>query len=70
MRVGDWKAVRQRLAAKPQKIKTELYNLRDDPAERADIAAGHPHIVKQLETLMREQHTMSDLFPLPGIDAP
>ena len=68
VRVGDWKAVRQRLNAKVASVQTELYNLKDDPSENADLAAKNPDVLKRLERVMREQHERSALFPLPGID--
>jgi hypothetical protein len=35
----------------------ELYNLKSDPAEQADISAFYPEIVKQMEAIMIEEHT-------------
>jgi arylsulfatase A len=70
VRVGDWKAVRQRLNAKETKIKTELYNLKDDPVEASDVSEKHPQVLSHLEHVMQQQHARSDLFPLPGIDRP
>ena len=64
---GDWKAVRQNLAKKA--VKTELYDLKADPAESTDVAAKHPDVVKRLEAILKAQHTPSADFPLPGIDA-
>jgi arylsulfatase A len=63
---GDWKAVRQNLAKRV--VKTELYNLKNDPSESTDVAAKHPDVVKRLEAVMKEQHTPVADFPLPGID--
>jgi arylsulfatase len=73
-RIGDWKGVRQNL--KPTKkqgggkpdLTIELYNLKDDPAEAKNVAANHPDIVKKIEMLMREQHTISKDFPMPALD--
>ncbi len=70
-RMKNWKAVRQQMGPakrKRQPIKTELYDLGSDPNETTDVAAQHPDIVRQLETLMQQQHIPSKLFPLPGID--
>jgi arylsulfatase len=63
---GDWKAVRQGLAKGI--VKTELYNLAADPNEKDDVAAKNPEIVAKLEKRMKEQHTPSEVFPLPSID--
>jgi arylsulfatase A-like enzyme len=73
IRVGDWKAVRQNLAprgAGPPRpdLRTQLYQLRNDPAEARDVAAEHPRRVARLEQLMRRQHRVSRLFPLPALD--
>jgi arylsulfatase A len=66
VRVGDWKAVRQKLGQKV--VKTELYNLKDDPNETSNIAARHPEQLKKMEQVMAEQHTPSKEFPLQAID--
>ncbi len=70
VRVGDYKAVRQRLAQlKPgETIKTELYDLASDPDESRDVAEEHPDMVARLEAVMKEQHVPNPVFPLPGID--
>ncbi|MFA5192674.1 MAG: arylsulfatase [Verrucomicrobiia bacterium] len=75
LRVGDWKIVRQNLMPRGRGKKAratpsiELYNLKDDIAETKDVAAQHPDIVAKLETIMREQHTPSSVFPFPALDA-
>jgi arylsulfatase len=73
VRVGDWKAVRQKLNPGPRqttvpKIKTELYNLAKDPAEATDVAAEQLEIVARLEKIMKEQHQKSGLFPIRALD--
>lgn len=74
VRVGDWKAVRQRLrpaAAKksPEGAgRIELYDLRGDPSEERDVAADHPELVRKLAAIMREQHVASPEFPIPALD--
>ncbi len=75
VRMGDWKGVRHPLNPKGRnapaaKFKVELYNIKSDARERIDVARSHPDIVARIETLMREQHTASDLFPFPALDAP
>jgi len=71
-RIGDWKGIRTNLAPKagekPSPPRTELYDLKEDPSERRDVAADHPEIVARIERLMAEQHAPSRLFPLPRID--
>ena len=68
VRVGDWKAVRQKLGR--GQLKTELYNIAKDIGESKDVATDHPDIVRKLEQLMAEQHVPSKLFPLKVLDQP
>ena len=68
VRVGDWKAVRQKLGR--GQLKTELYNIAQDIGESKDVATDHPDIVRKLEQLMAEQHVPSKLFPLKVLDQP
>jgi len=67
VRVGDWKAVRQRLRRKGP-IKTELYNLAEDPSEQHNVAEQHAEIVARLEKIMQQEHTPSEVFPIPALD--
>lgn len=52
VRNGKWKAVRMPMHNGP----TELYDLDADLGEETNIAAAHPEIVKQLESMMKEAH--------------
>lgn len=63
---GEWKAVRQALGKGV--VKTELYNLAKDEAEKDDVSAKHPDVVARLERLLKEQHTPNPDFPLQAID--
>jgi arylsulfatase A-like enzyme len=73
-RVGDWKAVRQKLnprpAAKLEPGPIELYNLDDDPQEATDVAGAHPDVIARLAKLLTEQHVRSELFPIRALDEP
>ena len=60
LRMGDWKGYRL-----GTKAPLELYDLKADPAEKQDIAAAHPEIVKKIEAIMLAEHT-----PSPHYDAP
>lgn len=64
--VGDWKAVRMQLGKGV--IKTELYDLKSDPNETANVAERHVEVLQKLEALMMKAHTPSKIFPLPSID--
>ena len=72
VRVGDWKAVRQRLNPPLRQtvptIRTELYDLAHDPGETKDLASERPEILAKLETILREQHAASKEFPLRALD--
>ena len=60
VRMGDWKGYRL-----GTKAPLELYDLKSDPAEKQNIAAAHPDIVKRIEAIMSAEHT-----PSPYYDAP
>jgi len=58
-RMGDWKAVRLRKDAP-----IELYNLRTDPAERHDVAAANPAVVKKLDAYLASARTDNPQWPI------
>jgi arylsulfatase A-like enzyme len=60
VRWGDWKGYRLGLEAP-----LELYNLKADPTEKTDVAAGNGDIVKKIEAIMAREHV-----PSPNYDAP
>ncbi len=68
VRVENWKAVRQNLGKGV--LKTELYDLETDEAEKSDVAKQHPDVVALLERIMSNQHQPSANFPLQTIDRP
>jgi arylsulfatase len=82
VRRGDWKALRQNMLGKKNKdsknkdpknkdpLRIELYNLKEDLAEKRDLAAEHPDIVAQMRDIMRTAHQPSKLFPLGPVDGP
>jgi arylsulfatase A len=59
VRMGNWKAVRHGVAEP-----IELYDLATDIGERHDIAHDNQEIVAQIESIMRNARTPSELFPL------
>ncbi len=59
VRMGDWKAVRQRIRTQVDSP-VELYNLIDDPSEMHDVAADHPDIVAATRAIM-DARTWSDV---------
>ncbi len=59
VRMGNWKAVRPDLD-KP----LELYDLKTDRAEKRDVAAENPQIVKQIQAILKAGRTDSELWPV------
>lgn len=62
VRMNNWKAVKLNVDRIPQGA-IELYDLSTDIGETTDIAFQHPDIVSKMETLMKEAHTPSEIFP-------
>jgi arylsulfatase len=67
VRIGNWKGVRQNLAKNPAAA-IELYDLAADRAEKNDVAAAHPDIVKKIAELMKSSRRPSKAFPFPALD--
>ena len=63
VRMGDWKLVRYNISI-PEKITTELYNLKTDLGEETNVADKNPKIVKQMLGIMQKSRTPSDIFTL------
>lgn len=61
VRLGRWKGVRIPMLTGP----VELYDLRNDPDERHNVAAAHPAIVEQIRADMEQAHVPSPLWK-PG----
>jgi arylsulfatase A-like enzyme len=59
VRMGDWKAVRNKLGAP-----LELYDLAKDVAEKTDVADQHRDVVNRIETYLKTARTDSELWPL------
>ena len=57
---GRWKGIRLKRRDAP----IQLYDLHTDPAEKANVAATHPVIVKQIELLFESERTDSPLWPI------
>jgi arylsulfatase A len=60
---GEWKGIRQKVNTDANSP-IELYNLKKDPAESNNVAAGFPAIVKKIETMMKEAHMANTDWPL------
>ena len=59
MRMGDWKAIR----LKPDE-RLELYDLKSDAGEKADVADQNPEVVKKIEELLKTARTESERWPI------
>ena len=53
VRVGSWKGIKRNLRENPD-ARLELYNLRDDPGEKNDVAAKNPKIAARVEKITVE----------------
>jgi arylsulfatase A-like enzyme len=60
VRKGDWKAVRYNVLKGEEP--TQLYNLAEDIGEENNLAPQYPELVKELEKVMKNSHTESDVF--------
>jgi len=63
VRWGKWKGVRLNVHASPDAA-LELYDLSQDVAEKNNVAAQHPDVVKKIISLMREAHVTDMNWPL------
>jgi arylsulfatase A-like enzyme len=65
VRMGDWKGYRL-----GTKAPLELYDLNADPAEKQNIAAAHPDIVRKIEAIMKAEHSPSPYYDAPEQGSP
>ncbi|MFH4967731.1 arylsulfatase [Gaetbulibacter sp. M240] len=62
VRKGKWKAVKLN-CFNPSKTKIELYDLSSDLGEEHNVADEYPEIVKELSTIMENEHEENAEFP-------
>jgi arylsulfatase A-like enzyme len=62
IRMGEWKG--NRLGVKKNRdAPIELFNLKNDPGETENIAGQNPGIVEMIDSLIRNAHEPSEVFP-------
>ena len=54
LRMGDWKGLKRKMLKNPDAA-LQLYNLKDDPNEKNDVARKHPEIVAEIEKLILQE---------------
>ncbi|MEL6925202.1 MAG: arylsulfatase, partial [Bacteroidota bacterium] len=59
VRMGNWKGIRKNVLEGNTTI--ELYDLSTDLQEQNDVAAAHPEVVRQIETIMQREHQPASL---------
>jgi arylsulfatase A-like enzyme len=59
VRMGDWKAIRLKIGEP-----LELYDLKTDIGEKANVAAQHPEVVAQVEAYLKKARTDDPKWPL------
>ncbi|TDT40578.1 arylsulfatase [Maribacter spongiicola] len=69
IRMGDFKVVRQHLKDDEQPT-IELYNLKNDPTEKHNIAIDHPEILEKAAAIFKKEHTKpdTDRFQIPLLE--
>ncbi len=64
VRLGNWKAVRQKIMSRADGP-IELYDLGRDEGEKENVAAAHPDVVAKIAGLFATARTPSKDFPTP-----
>jgi arylsulfatase A-like enzyme len=65
VRMGDWKAVKLNVSKNANSL-IELYDLKNDPQEKNNVASKYPEIIRQMEKIIKEAHTSNKDWPLFG----
>jgi arylsulfatase len=59
IRMGKWKGIRKNI--KKDSLQIHLYNLEVDIQELNDVSAQNPEIVKEIETIFKNEHTLAEI---------
>lgn len=62
VRMGSWKGIREN-AMKDISGPVQLFNLKNDPDEKNNVASQNPSIVKKIERIMIDAHAENPDFP-------
>jgi arylsulfatase len=68
VRMGKWKGIRKNI--KKDSLQVQLYNLEDDIQELNDVSSQNPEIVKEIETIFKNEHEMAEMekFQMKALD--
>lgn len=67
IRMGDWKGVKVDVRHHPEK-QWMLFNLSTDRNETTDMAAQHPEVIRQFETIVKKEHQQAPIREWEFID--
>lgn len=67
IRMGDWKGVKVDVRHHPEK-QWMLFNLSTDRNETTDMAAQHPEVMRQFETIVKKEHQQAHIREWEFID--
>ena len=59
----EWKGVRTRCYRDPEGP-IRLFDLRNDPAEKRNVAEAHPEVVARIDRILREDRIPSPVYPV------
>lgn len=62
VRLDNWKAIRKNVDTNSYD-QFYLYNLEDDPQEKFDVSKQYPHIMKQAQVIMENEHKLNEDYP-------
>ncbi|GAB1453612.1 arylsulfatase [Draconibacterium sp.] len=68
VRMGKWKGIRKDI--KKDSLRVQLFNLEVDIQELNDVSAQNPEIVKEIETIFKNEHEMAEMekFRIRALD--
>lgn len=67
VRIGDWKGVKKNMRKDPT-ARWELYDVRTDPNEKTDLSAQHPDKIREMEAIVKREHTHPHVMDWEFVD--